>query len=201
MVQSIKKTVTRIPPNNIDSERALLGSIMLRPEAIHEIMDIIRADAFYSEKHRIIFQAMSELFHKNEPIDLLTLSARLTEKNQTEQIGGTGYLTELVNLVPSSANAEHYAEIVQKKFVMRQLIEASEHISLLGYEEAEDLATLLDLAEKKIYEVTQGKTSNKFVELKNILGEACTKVKTSFAVSRLVSKIWTPSCPACKSRI
>jgi len=172
MVQSIKKTVTRIPPNNIDSERALLGSIMLRPEAIHEIMEIIKADSFYSEKHRIIFQAMGELFQKNEPIDLLTLSARLTEKNQLEQISGTSYLTELVNLVPSSANAEHYAEIVQKKFIMRQLIDASEHISLLGYEEAEDLSTLLDLAEKKIYEVTQGKTSNKFIELKNILGEA-----------------------------
>jgi len=173
MVQQIvKKTVTRIPPNNIDSERALLGSIMLRPEAIHEIMDIIRADAFYSEKHRIIFQAMAELFQKNEPIDLLTISARLTEKNQLEQISGTNYLTELVNLVPSSANAEHYAEIVQKKFVMRKLIEASEHISLLGYEEAEDLSTLLDLAEKKIYEVTQGKTSNKFIELKDVLGEA-----------------------------
>ncbi|MFA7252780.1 MAG: replicative DNA helicase [Candidatus Paceibacterota bacterium] len=170
--QIVKKTVTRIPPNNIDSERALLGSIMLRPEAIHEIMDIIRADAFYAEKHRIIFQAMAELFQKNEPIDLLTLSARLTEKNQLEQTGGTNYLTELVNLVPSSANAEHYAEIVQKKFVMRQLIEASEHISLLGYEEAEDLSTLLDLAEKKIYEVTQGKTSNKFIELKDVLGEA-----------------------------
>jgi replicative DNA helicase len=172
MVQNIKKSVTRIPPNNIDSERALLGSIMLRPEAIHEIMDIIKPEAFYAEKHRIIFQSMSELFGKSEPIDLLTLSARLTEKNQLEQINGTNYLTELVNLVPSSANAEHYAEIVQKKFIMRQLIEASEHISLLGYEEAEDITTLLDMAEKKIYEVTQGKTSNKFVELKDALGEA-----------------------------
>jgi len=172
MIQNVKKTVTRIPPNNIDSERALLGSIMLRPEAIHEIMDIIKADAFYAEKHRIIFQSMGELFQKNEPIDLLTISARLTEKNQLDQTGGTNYLTELVNLVPSSANAEHYAEIVQKKYVMRQLIEASEHISMLGYEEAEDLSTLLDMAEKKIYEVTQGKTSNKFVEIKDILAEA-----------------------------
>lgn len=172
MTQSIKKSNTRIPPNNIDSERALLGSIMLRPEAIHDIMDIIRPDAFYSEKHRLIFQSMSELFQKSEPIDLLTLSARLTEKSQLEQIGGTGYLTELVNLVPSSANAEHYAEIVQKKHIMRQLIEASEHISLLGYEESEDLSALLDMAEKKIYEVTQGKTSNKFVEIKDVLAEA-----------------------------
>jgi len=170
--QIIKKTSTRIPPNNIDSERALLGSIMLRPEAIHEIMDIIKADAFYSEKHRIIFQSMTELFQKNEPIDLLTLSARLTEKNQLDQIGGTNYLTELVNLVPSSANAEHYAEIVLKKHIMRQLIEASEHISMLGYEEAEDLSTILDIAEKKIYEVTQGKTSNKFIEIKDVLAEA-----------------------------
>ena len=170
--QNIKKSVTRIPPNNIDSERALLGSIMLRPEAIHEIMDIIKAEAFYSEKHRIIFQAMTELFAKSEPIDLLTLSARLTEKKQFEQIGGNGYLTELVNLVPSSANAEHYAEIVLKKSIMRQLIEASEHISMLGYEEAEDISTLLDMAEKKIYEVTQGKTSNKFIEIKDALGEA-----------------------------
>jgi replicative DNA helicase len=170
--QIIKKTNNRIPPNNIDSERALLGSIMLRPEAIHEIMDIIKAEAFYAEKHRIIFQAMTELFSKSEPIDLLTLSARLNEKNQLDQIGGTNYLTELVNLVPSSANAEHYAEIVQKKYIMRQLIEASEHISMLGYEEAEDLSTLLDMAEKKIYEVTQGKTSNKFIEIKDALGEA-----------------------------
>jgi replicative DNA helicase len=172
MVQNIKKIVTRIPPHNIDSERALLGSIMLRPEAIHEIMDILKPESFYSEKHRIIFKSMNELFNKNEPIDLLTLSSRLTEKNQTEQIGGTAYLTELVNLVPSSANAEHYAEIVQKKYIMRQLIEASEHISLLGYEEAEDLSTLLDEAEKRIYEVTQSTTSNKFVEIKDVLPEA-----------------------------
>jgi replicative DNA helicase len=171
-MQNIKKTNTRIPPNNIDSERALLGSIMLRPEAIHDIMDIIKAESFYAEKHRIIFQSMTELFQKNEPIDLLTLGARLSEKKQLDQIGGTNYLTELVNLVPSSANAEHYAEIVQKKSIMRKLIEASEHISLLGYEEAEDISSLLDMAEKKIYEVTQGKTSNKFIEIKDALGEA-----------------------------
>jgi replicative DNA helicase len=170
--QIVKKSGTRIPPNNIDSERALLGSIMLRPEAIHEIMEIIQEGSFYAEKHRIIFQAMSELFSKGEPIDLLTLSARLSEKNQLEQINGTSYLTELVNLVPSSANAEHYAEIVQKKYIMRQLIEASEQISMMGYDEAEDISALLDQAEKKIYEVTQGKTSNKFVQIKDVLGEA-----------------------------
>jgi len=167
-----KNSGIRIPPNSLDSEKALLGSIMLRPEAIHEIMDILRSEAFYSEKHRIIYEAMSDLFQKSEPIDLLTISGRLKEKNQLEQIGNMSYLTELVNIVPSSANAEHYAEIVQKKAIMRRLIEASENISLMGYDEAEDFHTLLDLAEKKIYEVTQGATSNKFVQLKDVLGEA-----------------------------
>jgi len=167
-----KNSGIRIPPNSLDSEKALLGSIMLRPEAIHDIMDILRSEAFYSEKHRIIYDAMSDLFQKSEPIDLLTISGRLKEKKQLEQIGNMSYLTELVNIVPSSANAEHYAEIVQKKAIMRRLIEASENISLMGYDEAEDFHVLLDLAEKKIYEVTQGATSNKFVQLKDVLGEA-----------------------------
>ncbi len=171
MNQNMKKNI-RIPPNSLDSEKALLGSIMLRPEAIHEIMDILRPEAFYSEKHRIIFEAMAELFQKGEPIDLLTLTTRLEAKKQIEQIGGSSYLTELVNLVPSSANAEHYAEIVQKKYVMRRLIEAAEHISLLGYEEAEDLNVLLDQAEKKVYEITQNTTSNKFDDIKSVLPEA-----------------------------
>ncbi len=171
-MNTTRKTGTRIPPHNIDSEKALLGSMMLRPEAIEEIMDIITPESFYSEKHRIIFEAMTELFQKHEPIDLLTLTSRLSEKNQLEQIGGNSYLTELVNLVPSSANAEHYAEIVQKKYTLRRLIEASENISLLGYEEAEDLGILLDQAEKKIYEVTQSTTSNHFSEIKDVLPEA-----------------------------
>ncbi|MEI6528226.1 MAG: replicative DNA helicase [bacterium] len=162
----------RIPPNSIESEKALLGSVMLRPEAIHDIMDVIQADAFYSEKHRIIFESMADLFHKNEPIDLLTLSQRLKNKEQLDQIGGMGYLTELVNMVPSSSNAEHYAEIVQKKAITRRLLEASEHVSLICYDEAEDFHTLLDTAEKEIYEVTQGATSNKFIRLADAIGPA-----------------------------
>ena len=104
----------RIPPQNVESERALLGSIMLRSESLDEIMDIIRPDAFYSEKHRLIFRAMTDLFSKNEPIDLLTLSSRLKERELLDQTGGMSYLTELVNAVPSSANAEYYAQMIQK---------------------------------------------------------------------------------------
>lgn len=162
----------RIPPQNIESEKALLGSIMLRSESLEDIMDIIRPDSFYAEKHRTIFKAIIDLFSKNEPIDLLTLSSRLKEREALNQAGGMSYLTDLVNAVPSSSNAEYYAQMVQKKYMMRKLIEASEHICTLGYDETTQLDELLDNAEKKIYEVTHSASNSNFIELKDALGEA-----------------------------
>ncbi|MEI7777522.1 MAG: DnaB-like helicase N-terminal domain-containing protein, partial [bacterium] len=156
------KSPLRIPPQNIESEKALLGSIMLRPGSMHDITDIIKSDSFYAEKHRIIYSGMMDLFTKSNPIDLLSLSARLSEKNQLEQIGGSAYLTELINIVPSSANLIHYAEIVQKKQMLRNLIEASDFISSLGYGEAEELEEILDKAEKRIFEVTNFSGVHKF---------------------------------------
>ncbi len=123
----------RVPPQNVDSEKALLGSIMLRSEVIFDILDLISEDCFYSEKHRLVYKAMMDLFSKKEPIDLLTLATKLKEHNQLDQIGGNDFLVELVNVVPSSANAKHYAKIVHKKYMMRRLIGVSEQISELGY--------------------------------------------------------------------
>src|SRR3989344_281564 len=166
------KSPLKIPPQSLDAEMALLGSIMLRPEAINEVIDIISIDSFYSEKHRIIHKTMLELFSKSTPIDLLSLSSRLGEKNQLDQIGGNLYLTQLVHTVHSSAHIVHYANIIQKKFMMRNLIEASEHISHLGFDEALELEEILDRAEKKIFEVTNVSSIHKFIELKDSLGEA-----------------------------
>src|SRR3990167_5515796 len=116
----------RIPPQNLDAEAALLGSIMQRPDAMYEVVDIISPESFYSEKHRIVISAMVDLFRKSNPIDLLSVSARLKEMNQLDQIGGSSFLAGLVQNVPSASNAKYYAEIVQKKFMMRRLIEAAE---------------------------------------------------------------------------
>ncbi len=170
--QSQSTPYLRIPPQSLDAEMALLGSIMLRPEVINEIIDFINQDSFYSEKHRMIFRAMLELFGKSTPIDLLSLSSFLRDKGILEQIGGAGYLTELVNTVPSAANAKHYGEIVQKKSIMRNLIECSEDLSRMGYDEAGDLEYVLDNAEKRVFEVTNFSTARKFIELKDTLGEA-----------------------------
>ena len=162
----------RIPPQSVDAEMALLGSIMLRPEAIYEVLDTVSQSSFYFEKHRIIFDTMLEFLGKNTPIDLLSMSSRLKEKNLIDQVGGASYLTELVNIVPSSANIKHYGEIVQKKHMMRSLIEASEYISHLGFDEAGDLPELLEKAEKRIFEVTNFGSIHKFIELKETLAEA-----------------------------
>ncbi len=162
----------RIPPQNLEAEMALLGSIMLRPEALFDVTDVVNADSFYSEKHRVIYETMLELFVKRSPIDLLSVSTRLKEKGWLDQIGGNTYLTELVNVVPSSSNIAYYAEIVQKKFMMRKIIEASDHISQLGYDETKELEEILDSAEKKLFDVTQSHSSHKFVSLKDELTEA-----------------------------
>jgi replicative DNA helicase len=163
----------RIPPQSLEAEMALLGSIMLRPDCIYEIMDIIAPNCFYFEKHRTIYETMLELFSKRQPIDLLSLSTRLKEKSLLERVGGTTFLTELTSLVPSSANVKHYAEIVQKKYMMRELIDASEYISHLGFNEAGELEEIIDSAEKKVFDITQRYSANQnFKDLKPLLHEA-----------------------------
>ncbi len=163
---------SRIPPQNIDAERALLGSVMTRPDVIYDVVDIINGKSFYSERHKIIYETMLELFSKSQPIDLLSMASRLKEKELLERAGGNLYLTELLGSVPSASNAKHYAEIVQKKSMMRRLIEAAERITSLGYDEAQEMAEILDKAEKQIFDVSNSSFTHKFIELKEALGEA-----------------------------
>ena len=156
----------RIPPQNIDSEKALLGSLMLRPDGMYDVGDVVTRESFYVDKHRIVFDAMIELHSRHEPIDLLSVSTRLKERGKFDSIGGGSYLAELVDGVPSSTNAKYYAEMIRRKHVLRTLIEAAEHISELGYNEAEEIETVLDEAEKKIFSITNASVTKKFVNIK-----------------------------------
>lgn len=167
----------RIPPQNLDSEKALLGSIMLKPDGMNDAIDIISADSFYSEKHRFVFQGMFDLFSKSEPIDLLSLSNKLKEKKKLDQVGGSAYLTELVNSVPSASNLKHYAQVIQKKAVMRALIDVSNHIGELGYSEGEELEDLLDKAEKKVFAVTNAPIGQRFISIRETLSDAWERIE------------------------
>lgn len=166
----------RIPPQSLEAEKALLGSIMIRPEVMHDVTDIVAERSYYSDRHKMIWSIMLELHTKGIAIDLLSVSSRMKERDMLEQAGGMSYLTEIVHSVPSSTNAKHYAEIVQKKHIMRDLINASEYVGNLGFDEAGELDELLDKAEKKIFEVTNFTGTHKFVALKDTLGEAWDRI-------------------------
>jgi replicative DNA helicase len=164
--------ISRIPPQSIDAERALLGAIMLKPDGIHEVTDTVSSDSFYVEKHRSIFRAMIALTAAGSPIDLLSVSNYLKEHGEIERAGGNSYLADLVQSVPTSANMKHYAEIVQKKAMMRGLIEAASEISEMGYDESRDVEEVVDSAEKRLGEVTTSPTMRKFVSIGDELVEA-----------------------------
>lgn len=163
----------RIPPQNIMAEQSVLGSIMLRKDALNEVEEMLIPESFYVEKHRKIYKAMLELNNKSEPIDMLSLSARLTEQKLIDSIGGNKYLADLVNIVPSSTNVKHYAFIVQKKYILRSLIEASDEISEMAFEEDdENIDEVLDKAEKKIFSIVSSPKNQKYVTMKEALPEA-----------------------------
>src|SRR3989338_2249623 len=163
----------RLPPQSLESEMAVLGSIMLRRNALHEVEDVLIPESFYAERHKIIYSAMLDLAVKNEPVDMLSLSTKLDEKKQLDSIGGNSYLAEITNSVPSSTNVKHYAEIVQKKYVLRSLIEAADYVSELAFEESDDHMTdILDMAEKKVFSVISSPKSQKYINLKDALPEA-----------------------------
>ncbi len=166
----------KLPPQSIEAEQSLLGCLVLDKNAITKVADFLGPQDFYRGTHQEIYQACQYLFEKGEPIDLLSLSNRLKEKNQLEEIGGNSYLTELVNSVPTASHVLNYAKIVQRKRALRDLIDASHEIGVLGYNETEDTDLLLDQAEKRIFSIAQKSLSQKFIPVKDALEDAFERI-------------------------
>ena len=139
-----QNAIDKLPPQNIEAEKSLIGSLLLDKEAINKIADSLEPEDFYSRAHQIIYEGMLRLYEKREPIDILSLSNILEETGHLETIGGVGYLTSLVNSVPTAAHVVNYAKIVERKKVLRDLIDTAHHILGLGYQEDEDVDSLLD---------------------------------------------------------
>ncbi|MEK9158349.1 MAG: replicative DNA helicase [Patescibacteria group bacterium] len=168
----------KLPPQNLDAEKSLLGALLLDKEAINKIADIVTPEDFYQHGHKLICEAAFQLHEQHEPIDLLSLSNKLSEKGVLENIGGLSYLTSLVNSVPTSAHIASYAKIVQRKKMLRDLIDAAHHIIGLGYREEEDVDNLLDEAEKRLFAVSQKSISKNFLEVGGALDEAMVRITT-----------------------
>lgn len=172
MADKIKDAFLKAPPQSLEAERALLGAIVIKPDTIHDVVDIVTSESFYSLKHKLIWESIFELSNKNEPIDLLSLSNILSEKNQLETVGGSAYLGELVSAVPSTSNIRNYADIVHKKALMRRMIEAGEKIKDVGTDEDSNVDEIVDSANKIIHDVSSMVPQNKVVNLKDVLEEA-----------------------------
>jgi len=166
----------KLPPQNIEAEQSLLGSLLIDKDAIIRIADIVGPEDFYHDKHKMIFEAILDLFRKREPIDLLTLSNRLIDKGQLETIGGRTYLVSLSNAVPTSSHVVNYAEIVQKKATLRNLISAASEITKIGYDQEEEVVDLLDRAEQRLFSVSQGHQKQMFVPINSILNETFERI-------------------------
>jgi len=161
-----------VPPQNLDAEASLLGSLLIDAGALIKVSDRLSAEDFYDEKNRTIFTAISKLHDRRKPIDLLTLSEQLKKDGQLEAIGGAAYLTELTNFVPTASHVEEYADIVAEKAVRRRLIKASQDIAIVGFDEAKNLQELVEEAESRLFEVSQRYVRQNITSLESILGDS-----------------------------
>ena len=161
----------KLPPQNTEAEQSLLGCLMLDKDAIVKIVDFIKAEDFYKSNHSEIFQAMADLYERSDPIDILSVSARLKEKNKLEDLGGSAYLSSLINSVPTATHVYNYAKIVRQKKILRDLISASEEIGLSAFDESEEVDILLDKAEKIVFNIGQRALTQTFIPIKEILPE------------------------------
>ncbi len=166
----------RLPPQDLEAESSVLGSILIDPNAFARVGDILAPSDFYRHAHQTIYEAILSLFEKGEPIDVLSLSARLKEMGELETIGDTSYLTSLVNSVPTASHALHYAKIVRKKKILRDLIAASYDIAQLGWNESENIESVLDEAERRIFSISQHSLQQEFIPLKLALEDAFLRI-------------------------
>lgn len=171
-----EELIDKLPPQSVEAEESVLGSLLLDQDAIIKIADILHPDDFYREAHKTIYQAILELFESRTSIDVVTLSNKLEEKEKLEEVGGASVLTNLVNSVPTASSVVHYANIVQHKATLRRLIRAGSDITSLGFNETNDVESTLDKAEQLIFQVSQKHLAENFIAIKDVLTESFDRI-------------------------
>lgn len=169
-------TKRRIPPHNIEAEESLLGSIFIDQEALLKVIDIVNALDFYKDSHRIIYETMTELFERHEPIDLLTMGNRLEEKNKLKEIGGRTTLVELTNRVATAAHIKQYGLIISKKATLRRLLTTAGELAELAFNEEEEVDSIIDQAEQALFGVASNANNDSFIPMRSVLSEAFERI-------------------------
>lgn len=168
-VNDIQKITGKMPPQSIEAEEAVLGALLVNPNSITRIVETLRPQHFYKPAHREIFEAILELFNKNEPVDIVTVSEHLRDKDKLDKVGGRSYINDLALAVVTTANIEYYAKIIADKSLLRELINAGSEIASLAYEEDGTTENTLDKAEKIIFDIAQQKPSSDLVPIKDLV--------------------------------
>ena len=167
----------RVPPQNIEAEQSVLGAMLIDKEAIAKATEILSAEDFYREAHRVIFSAMLEIYNKNEAVDMITVTDILRRDNKLEDVGGIAYITSLANVVLTAANVKYHAEIVAEKSVLRQLVKVSTEITAMGYEANDEVGVLLDTAESRILEISNRKKRADFTPISAVLMDSVQNIE------------------------
>ena len=165
-------SIDRLPPQSIEAERSVLGALLIDRDAVIEVAEVLRPDDFYRSDHGAIYGAILHLYERREPVDLVTVSEALERDGELERIGGSSYLTSLINLTPTAVNAVYYARIVERKAVLRNLIGAAGRIAGIGYDDSADLDGSIDRAEQALFAVSQKRVASGFAPLNSLLHSA-----------------------------
>lgn len=173
---SLSTSIDRVPPQNLDAEQGVLGSMLLDRDAIARVVELVRPEDFYRDAHRRIYEAVTDLFERGEPVDLITVTDRLRDKGQLDDVGGASYVTSLLNSVPTAANVEYYARIVLQKSMLRQLISAGTQIAHMGFEAAQEVELLVDQAEKLVFSIANRRMLQEFLPIREILKESFERI-------------------------
>jgi replicative DNA helicase len=171
-MKEIASTLDKLPPQNIEAEQSVLGAILINNDALNASLELLTEEYFYKDSHRRIFFAMTELFDKSEPIDIITLTDHLKRKNELELIGGVPYLTSLVSMIPTSANIRYHAKIVREKAMIRGLLHTATDIARNVYESDFDAEELIDYAEKQIFDLSDKRINVSFSTLKQVIKDS-----------------------------
>ena len=163
--------IGKIPPHDIEAEQAILGSMLTDQDAVVDAIEILKPEDFYREDNKYIYEAMSNLYSRGEPIDIITVKAELTSMQKFEAVGGIEYLALLPDKVPLVSNADKYIKIVEEKSILRQLIKTANEIEGLGFAQNEEIDNVMDQAEKKIFDIMQGKNQKGYTAIKDVLVE------------------------------
>ena len=159
----------RMPPQNIEAEKAVLGAMLIKKDAIIEVQEILRPEDFYREAHKVAYEAMLKLTDSEEAVDIVTLTEELRKEEQLERVGGVRFVTDIANTVPTAANISYHAKIVKEKAELRRLIDAATAIAAAAYEDTDEVANIMDEAEKRILAVAAGQSNDGFEPMKAIL--------------------------------